>query len=248
MQEFHDRVALVTGAGSASGREISLAFSRLGAQVAANDINPINLDNTVERIKQAGGEAGSYVFDIAKRMPIEGMLAQVIDQFGRIDFLINHAAVQPDASLLEMDEWEFHRTLEVNLAGPFFTMQQVGRLMQEQGGGAIVNVISSSTRPGKNKGHSALIASRAGLIGLTGAAARELSDYNIRVNAVFSRSSEVQAGIPTDWDDALYTKWLEGVPEIHQTGYPGMVSKVLFLCSTSALSLTGQVIEVDPVG
>jgi NAD(P)-dependent dehydrogenase (short-subunit alcohol dehydrogenase family) len=75
-------------------------------------------------------------------MPIEGMVAQVVEHFGRIDILVNHATVEPDAYLLDMDEWEFHRTLDVNLGGPFFCMQQVGRIMRQLGGGTMVNIIS----------------------------------------------------------------------------------------------------------
>jgi NAD(P)-dependent dehydrogenase (short-subunit alcohol dehydrogenase family) len=127
MDEFTGKVVLITGAGRGLGREAAIAFSSFGGRVAANDINPLSLDETVNHIIQNGGTARPYVFDIAKRMPIEGMVAQVLDHFGRIDILINHATVAPHASLLEMDEWEFHRTLDVNLGGPFFTMQQVGR-------------------------------------------------------------------------------------------------------------------------
>jgi NAD(P)-dependent dehydrogenase (short-subunit alcohol dehydrogenase family) len=81
MDEFVGKVALITGAGRGLGREISIALSSLGVAVAANDINPINLDETVNLILQAGGNANAYVFDIAKRMPIEGMVTQVLDQF-----------------------------------------------------------------------------------------------------------------------------------------------------------------------
>ena len=143
MNEFLGKVALITGAGRGLGREIAIGFSSLGAVVAANDINPINLDETLNQILQAGCNAKAYVFDVAKRMPIEGMIAQVLEDFGRIDILVNHASVTPDASILDMDEWEYHRTMDVNLGGPFFCMQQVGRVMREHGGGAIVNIVSS---------------------------------------------------------------------------------------------------------
>ena len=114
MDEFAGKVVLITGAGRGIGRELALAFSSLGAIVAANDINPISLEETISQITQTGGTARAYIFDVAKRMPIEGMVSQVLEHFGRIDILVNHATVAPDAFLLDMDEWDFHRTLDVN--------------------------------------------------------------------------------------------------------------------------------------
>jgi 3-oxoacyl-[acyl-carrier protein] reductase len=241
MQEFTDKVVLITGAGRGLGKQIALAFSSLGARVAANDINPLGVDETVKTILDAGGKANSYVFDIAKRMPIEGLVAQLLNDFGRIDFLINHASVAPDAYLLEMDEWEFHRTLDVNLAGPFFTMQQVGRVMQQQGSGVIINIIPGASDESFQKGHSAYSASQSGLIGLTQAAGRELSAYNIRVNALCRA-----AGSSPGWDAAIFDQWRSTVPDVYQGKKPILLGKVLFLCSEAASSLNGQVIFYNP--
>lgn len=244
MDEFADKVALITGAGRGIGREISLAFCSLGAVVAANDINPINLDETVSQIQQAGGNAKAYVFDVAKRMPIEAMLAQVLDHFGRIDILVNHASVAPDAYLLEMDEWEFHRTLDVNLGGPFFCMQQVGRVMRGQGGGVMVNVLSTFGQEQAQKGRAAYLASQAGLLGLARAAARELSGYNIRVNAVCTGSTEMDLFPSQGLEVARLHQWLGSIPNVRLGEHPDLVSRVLFLCSEAACSLTGQLISV----
>lgn len=245
MNEFADKVALVTGAGRGTGREIALAFSSLGIAIAANDINPISLDETVSQIQQAGGKAGAYVFDIAKRMPIEGLVAQVLEHFGRIDILVNHASVQPDAYLLEMDEWDYHRTLDVNLGGPFFTMQQVGRVMRQQAGGVMVNLIYGSGQGRIQKGHAAYLASQAGLIGLTRAVAREFSAYNIRVNSVCHGTTDIDLIPSLDWDANTFHHWLESFPNVGPGANHNLVSMVLFLCSNAASSLTGQVISVD---
>jgi 3-oxoacyl-[acyl-carrier protein] reductase len=245
MDEFGDKVVLITGAGRGAGREIALAISSLGAVVAANDINPISLDETVSQIQQAGGKAGAYVFDIAKRMPIEGLVAQVLDHFSRIDILVNHASVQPDASLLDMDEWEFHRTLDVNLGGPFFTMQQVGRVMRQQGGGVMVNLLSGLEHGHIQKGHTALSASQAGVVGLTRTAADELFAYNIRVNSVIHGSIDMSLIPSQDWDATTFHHWLESFPNLGQGDYQNLVRTVLFLCSNTASSLTGLIISVD---
>lgn len=244
MNDFVDKVVLVTGAGRGLGRRIALAFSSLGAVVAVNDINPINLDVTVSQILDAGGNARAYVFDIAKRMPIEAMVAQVLDHFGRIDILVNHASVEPDASLLEMDEWEFHRTLDVNLGGPFFTMQQVGRVMQGHGGGAIVNLISTVGQVRIHKGNAAHLASQAGLVGLTYAAAREYAAYSIRVNAVCDGAIETDFMTLQAWDMANLHHWRESYPQAQLGDQADLVSLVMFLCSQAASSLTGQIISI----
>lgn len=245
MDEFTGKVALITGAGRGTGREIAMAFASLGACVAANDINPINLDETVHQIVAMGGSAKGYLFDVAKRMPIEGMVAQVLEDFGHIDFLVNHASVEPDDTVLGMDEWEFHRTLDVNLGGPFFCMQQVGRVMREQGGGAIVNIISPTGKGSSHKGCAAHTASQVGLLGLTHAAAEEFSAYNIRVNAVLAGRIEMQLIAQTHWETSSFRRWLESVPNIRLEGHPDLVRLVLFLCSDEASSLKGQLISLE---
>ncbi len=245
MNEFTNKIVLITGAARGAGRQIALAFSSLGAVIAANDINPISLDETISLIQQAGGKAGAYVFDIAKRMPIEGLVSQVLEHFGHIDVLVNHACVQPDASLLEMDEWDYHRTLDVNLGGPFFTMQQVGRVMQQQGGGAIVNLISAVEHARIIKGHAAHSASQAGVMGLTRAAARELAEYHIRVNSILFGCMDFGMIPSQEWDRAAFHHWLASFPIVGTGEYQDLVSMVLFLCSNAATSMTGLVIPVE---
>jgi 3-oxoacyl-[acyl-carrier protein] reductase len=244
MDDFIDKVVLITGAARGLGQELALAFSSLGAKVAANDINPVSLDETVGRIRQAGGLASSYVFDIAKRMPIEALVAQVLEHYGRIDILVNHARVEPDASLLEMDEWEYHRTLDVNLGGPFFTMQQVGRVLRQQGAGSIVNLVSTSGKKVIQKGHAAHLASQAGLIGLTQAAAREFSAYHIRVNVVCDGPLEIGPAPFPVWDSSSFQRWQQAHPELNPDDRARLINLVLFMCSRDAASLTGLVVSL----
>jgi 3-oxoacyl-[acyl-carrier protein] reductase len=245
MGEFLGKVALITGAGRGLGREIALGFSSLGAVVAANDINPINLDETLNQIMQVGGNARAYVFDIAKRMPIEGMIAQVLEHFGHIDVLVNHATVVPDASILDMDEWEYHRTMDVNLGGPFFCMQQVGRVMREHAGGAIVNIVSPTGDGYPQKGRAAYLTSQAGMLSLTRVAAQEFSAYNIRVNAVSTGLIEEKLFPSMGLNIATLQQWLELYPEVKLGEHPDLVSLVLYLCSDAASSLAGQVVSVE---
>jgi NAD(P)-dependent dehydrogenase (short-subunit alcohol dehydrogenase family) len=113
------------------------------------------------------------------------LIKAVEDDFGRIDILVNHAAVEPHAPLLEMDEWDWHRTLDVNLTGTFLMTQSVGRMMREGGGGVIINLV---TVTGGDEGPllAAFLASMAGLEALGQQAARELEPYGIRVHTVKS--------------------------------------------------------------
>jgi 3-oxoacyl-[acyl-carrier protein] reductase len=241
MSEFYDQVVLITGAGCGTGRAIALAFGEQGAVVAANDITPVNVDQTVERITAGGGRAKAYLADVSKKMPTQRMISEVLDDWGRIDILVNNAAVSPRAELLVLDEWDWRRALDVNLSGPFFTMQSVGRVMREAGGGVMVN-IAADIRPDRAwSDQAAFAASKAGLIGLTRQAARELLRYNIRVNAVCpqalhpdrSAQGEGKAAAP----GARRPKSQAANPE-------EVAQRVLFLCSEAASHISGQIIDM----
>jgi len=242
---FSEKVVLVTGAGRGIGREIALTFGAQGANVAANDITPVNLDETVAQIKAAGGAAKDFVTDISKKMPVQSMVAEILDQWERIDILVNNAGVEPHAPLLELDAWDWQRTLDVNLSGAFYTTQVVGRVMREQGGGVIVNIASIAGRAHGLKDRSAYVASKMGLIGLTREAARELAPYNIRVNAVCPGVIATEMTADLRQNEAMVARWLADIPQ-NRLGEPQDVAGiVMFLCSEAASYITGQAINVD---
>jgi NAD(P)-dependent dehydrogenase (short-subunit alcohol dehydrogenase family) len=194
MKDFKGKVVLITGAGKGAGRSLAAAFAELGASVAANDISPINVEELVQEINASGGNARAYVDDVAKKVGVQALVKQVEDDFGRIDILVNHAAVEPRSALLDMDEWDWHRTLDVNLTGAFLITQSVGRMMRAQGGGVIVNLLapdSGVTEADRDESplRAAFLASMAGLEAFSQRAARELSPYGIRVYAVKTTST-----------------------------------------------------------
>lgn len=189
MNDLKDKVVLITGAGKGCGRILAQAFAERGAIVAANDISPINVDEVVHGILQKGDRAKVYVEDVAKKLGAQLIINQVEDDFGQIDILINHAAVEPHGPLLNMDEWDWHRVLDVNLTGAFLMTQSVGRVMRAKGGGVIINLITESVRDEKEG--AAFMASMQALRGFTREAARELHPYGIQVHAVSSDTNTV---------------------------------------------------------
>jgi NAD(P)-dependent dehydrogenase (short-subunit alcohol dehydrogenase family) len=178
MADFTGKYVLITGAGKGTGRRLAEAFAEAGASLAVNDVSPVNLDGTVAHILAAGGQVKAYVEDIAKKMPIQSLLNSVLDDFGRIDILVNCAEVEPQKTVLEMDDWDWQRTMDVNLSGPFFLTQSVGRIMKESGGGVIVHV---GERAKSQEHRAAYFTSKAGVAAMAALAAYELSEFGIRV-------------------------------------------------------------------
>lgn len=201
MDKLKDKIVLITGAGKGSGRILAQAFAERGAVVVANDISPINVEEVVRQIDAKGGRAKAYVDDIAKKVAAQNIINQVEDDFGRIDILINHAAVEPRVPLLDMDEWDWHRVLDVNLSGAFLMTQSAGRVMRAQGSGVIINLISALTH--NDNMESAFVASMNGLEGFTRQAARELSPYGIQVFAVENHSEKILESVFALFDSGV---------------------------------------------
>ncbi len=245
MSEFQSKVVLVTGAGRGIGRALALGFARAGANIAANDLAPDGLDRTVEAIRAEGGTAEGYAADVANKMQIQNMIQDIREAFGLIDILINNAGVEPHASLLELDEYDWDRTLAVNLKGPFLTMQSVGRVMADEGGGVMVNIASIAGRSHGLKDRAAYVASKSGLIGLTREAARELAGHGIRVNAVCPGVIETEMTAKLRQDEAMMARWLADIPQARLGRTEDVVGMVMFLCSDAAAYVTGQAINVD---
>jgi len=221
--EFKDKVVLITGAGRGTGNLIAEAFAAQGASLVLNDVSPQNVDMLAADLKSRGTNAQVFVEDVAKKVGVQALVKQAEDAFGKIDILINHASVEPHVPLLDMDEWDWHRVLDVNLTGVFLMMQTVGRIMRVNGGGVIIN-LASLPEGTITLDRSAYTASLFGLVGLTRQASRELFTHNIRVHAVgrgLGRFQNTATTIPADLSRA-----------------------VLFLCSPRSAHLTGNIVNL----
>lgn len=180
---LQNKVVLITGAGKGNGRKLAEEFAKRGAIIAANDISPMNVEDVVDSINKNGGKAKSYIEDVAKKVGAQALIKNVEDDFGKIDILINHAAVEPHVSLLKMDEWDWHRALDVNITGSFLMMQSVGRMMKEQGSGVIICLVEEAGKTLKKEA-GAYFASQAGLKELSNQMNLELNSYHVRVFAI----------------------------------------------------------------
>lgn len=181
--ELKNKVILITGAGKGRGRFLAEELSKHGAIIAANDISPLNVEEVVKQITKNGGKAKSYIEDVAKKVGAQALIKNVEDDFGTIDILINHASVEPHVGLLKMDEWDWHRVLDVNMTGAFLMMQSVGRVMKEKGSGLIINLIAEPITS-QEKEAGAFFVSQSGLRELSNQMNVELSPYQVKVVAL----------------------------------------------------------------
>ena len=221
--EFKDKVVLITGAGRGTGNLLAETFAEQGASLVLNDISPQNVEMLAADLRSRGTNVQVFVEDVAKKVGVQALVKQAEDAFGKIDVLVNHASVEPHVPLLDMDEWDWHRVLDVNLTGVFLMMQTTGRVMRAGGGGVIINV-ASLPEGTVTLDRSAYIASLYGMIGLTRHAARELFAHNIRVHALgrgLGRFQNTATTIPAD-----------------------LARAALFLCSPRAAHLTGNIVNL----
>lgn len=240
---LNGKVALVTGAGRGIGREIAMTLAKKGAFVIVNyNGSKERAQETVEEIRKAGGEAVSYGCNVADFSACGEMITALVKEYSHIDILVNNAGITKDNLLMKMSEEDFDSVIDVNLKGCFNTMRHLSRQMLKQKGGKIIN-ISSVTGVMGNPGQANYCASKAGIIGLTKSAARELGSRQITVNAVAPGFIETE--MTKDLSDAIRENMKEQIL-LKRTGTAKEVADVVaFLASEAANYITGQVISVD---
>ncbi len=237
------RVALVTGGSRGIGRAIALRLAADGAKVALNfSSNVAKAEEVKSAIEAQGGAAMLVQGDVSSLAVVTELVKQIVDEWGRLDILINNAGITRDNLLLKMSEDDFDKVIATNLKGVFNCTKAVTKLMMRQRGGRIVNMASVVGLKG-NISQTNYAAAKAGIIGFTKSAARELASRGVTVNAV------APGMIDTDMTAALSEKvkaaMLSEIP-VGRAGTPEDVANaVAFLVSDEAAYITGQVLSVD---
>lgn len=238
-----DKVAIVTGASRGIGRQIAMTLAQEGAYVIVNyNGSKEAAEAVVETIKAAGGQAEIWQCSVADFVAVEEMIKSIHKKFGHIDVLVNNAGITKDGLLMGMSEEDFDQVIDVNLKGTFNMMRFVSRQMLRQRSGRIISMASVVGIAG-NAGQANYAASKAGIIGMTKSAARELASRGVTVNAVAPGfiETEMTAVLSEEVKKASAAQ----IPLGH-FGRPEDIAKtVAFLASDDAAYITGQVIQVD---
>jgi 3-oxoacyl-[acyl-carrier protein] reductase len=242
MFSLKDKVAVVTGASQGIGRETSLALSQAGAKVAVAARNEEKLAALVSEIVAAGGTALAVKMDVADAEQVKGGFKQVVEKFGRLDILVNNAAIARDGLAMRMKVEDWEAVLRTNLTGAHLCIQQALPTMMRARAGRIINIASVVAQMG-NAGQANYVAAKAGLIGLTKAIAIEMASRNITVNAV------APGFIETPMTDVLADKVKEELKTRIPLGRMGstrdVTAAIVFLASDEAGYITGHVLNVN---
>jgi 3-oxoacyl-[acyl-carrier protein] reductase len=242
MAGFEGRVAFVTGASQGIGRACALVLGQAGAAVACAARNEEKLAQVVNEITAAGGKAAAFKMDVAIEDEVKAAMKAAIAQFGKVDILVNNAGVTRDQLAMRMKRDDWDTVIQTNLSGPFFCIQQAMPSMLKQRWGRIINISSIFGQMGQ-AGQANYAASKAGVIGLTMAMAREVASRSITVNAI------APGWIETAMTSDLNPEMRETVMKMIPLGRAGtdmeIAQAVKFLASDDAAYITGQVLAVN---
>ena len=238
---FQDKVVIVTGGAQGIGKEIALHFAKEKATVVIFDLNEVQLEEAVKELK-IHSQVLALKVDVTNLSDVEINVNKIIDNFKRVDILINNAGITKDNLLLRLSENDWDKVIAVNLKGAFNCIKALSKFMVKQRYGKIVNISSVIGIMG-NAGQVNYAASKAGLIGVTKSLAKELGSRNITVNAV--APGYIKTAMTDKLDDKIKEEMFKRIP-LGRFGEPSDVAKgVLFLASSDADYITSQVLVVD---
>jgi 3-oxoacyl-[acyl-carrier protein] reductase len=242
MFSLKDKVAVVTGASQGIGRDTALALAEAGAKVAVAARNEEKLSTLVADIATAGGTAFAVKMDVADAEQVRAGFKQVLEKFGRLDILVNNAAITRDGLAMRMKAEDWEAVLRTNLTGAHLCIQQALPTMMKARAGRIINISSVVAQSG-NAGQANYVAAKAGIIGLTKAIAIEIASRNITVNAVAPGFIEtpMTEGLPDKVKEELKTR----IPLGRMGSARDVASAIVFLASDEAAYITGHVLNVN---
>ena len=239
-----DRVAIVTGGGSGIGMETAVLFSREGARVAVGDFDKDGGTRTVQKIRESGGEAFFVEVDVSRSDNVTRIVDKTIERYGSIDILFNNAGIFSFGTVLDTDEETWNRILNVNLTGTYLCCKAVLPHMIEKGGGAIINMSSSTGAHDAGGNSAAYVASKGGVTLLTRAMAIDHAKHNIRVNAIAPGPTDTPM-LRHNLSEEELTAFKKTFP-MNRLGKPEEIACIaLFLASDEASFVTGAVFAAD---
>jgi 3-oxoacyl-[acyl-carrier protein] reductase len=242
MFSLKDRVALVTGASQGIGRAVALALSCAGARVVIAARNPEKLRSLAEEIGEGKGTALAVQMDVGNQQEVKAGFHQAVERFGRLDILVNNAAITRDGLAVRMKTEDWEAVLRTDLTGAHFCIQQALGVMLRQRSGRIINVSSVVAQSG-NAGQANYIAAKAGLIGLTRAIATEVASRNITVNAV--APGFIISPMTDPLPEKVKQELIERIPLGRMGQDAEVAAAVVFLASDEAAYITGHVLDVN---
>ena len=244
MNDDAKRVAVVTGGSRGIGRAVALRMGDAETEVyfnySAKDSS--DAEETERLVKDAGGNARRARVNISSQQEVQEFFNRIVEETGRVDVLVNNAGITRDGLLVRMKEEDWDGVLEINLKGAFYCMQAVAKTMMKQRSGRIINMTSVVGVMG-NAGQANYVASKAGLIGLTKTAARELAPRGITVNAV--APGFIDTAMTAELSEKVKEAMLAQVPLGRMGRSEDVAEVVAFLASEKASYITGQVIHVN---
>lgn len=240
-----DKVAIVTGSGRGIGEGIVLRFAEEGAKLVINDVNEADANAVVDRIKAAGGKAVAVLGSVAERPVVQQMVDTAVKEFGTLDIIVNNAGITRDSILHKMTDEQWDPVIAVNLTGVYYGIQCAARVMREKGYGKIINI--SSTSALGNVGQLNYSASKAGVIGMTKTAAKELGVKGVNVNAIAPGMiwTDMMKNMPPETLKQM-DMMLPFIVPMNRKGSPQDIANLaLFLASDESSFITGQIIFCD---